>query len=207
MKFGSRIQALFALLLSLSTIARAQGPRRVLFVTPVDQNGQPVAGLSADDFDVRELGDSCTIVRVDPANEPMRIVLLVDNSTAASRAVVDIRNGVQAFLDGLPADDEVALATIAGQFRVRVQPTSDRQKLKDGASLIFPENGSSPALVDGLVESDRRFLQRTERRWPVFVIVTTDGPQGVGIREEEFNRFARDVVSRGVTAHAFVLFP
>src|SRR5437762_1803943 len=74
----------------------------------------------------------------------------------------------------LPPEHEVMLISTGLQLRVRVQPTLDRKKLKDAAAGLFTDGGGT-ALMDSVLETDDRFLKKAEERWPVFVILTTDG--------------------------------
>src|SRR5258708_5539090 len=57
---------------------------------------------------------------------PVRIVLLVDSSTSVSTMVPQFRAGLNAFLDALPGDPEIALVSTGGQIRIRVPLTTDR---------------------------------------------------------------------------------
>ena len=109
------------------------------------------------------------------------------------------------FLDALPPDDEVLVVTTGRQVRVRIPPTTDRQKLKDFAAGLFNDGGGT-RLMDGLLEIDDRFFKKAESRWPVFVVFTSDGIEGsAGARENEFMRWTLMLGPRGITAHALVL--
>ena len=116
-----------------------------------------------------------------------------------------MRAGAVALLDALPPEDEVILITTGRQMRVRVQPTTDRKKLKDTAAGLFSD-GAGTVLMDGLLEIDERFYKKADDRWPVFVIFTSDGTEAsTGSREKEFLKWAPLLGPRGVTVHAFVL--
>jgi hypothetical protein len=184
----------------------AQQTTRQVFVTVLDQAGAPILDLGRDDFQVQEDSMVRPIVRVGLANDPMRVAMLIDNSDAAERALLSIRSGVHAFLDALPAEHEVSLLTVARQLGVRAEPTVDRAKLKEAADLIFIDGGSSAVLLDALLETDERFLQKAEDRWPVFVLVTTDGAEGSRtVGDNEYNAFVADLIARGVTVHAILI--
>jgi hypothetical protein len=77
--------------------APAQQAERHVFVTVLDQAGAPILDLGPGDFQVQEDGLVRPIVRVGLANDPMRVALLVDNSDAASRALVHIRTALNMF--------------------------------------------------------------------------------------------------------------
>ena len=90
-------------------------------------------------------------------------------------------------------------------MRVRVPPTTDRKKLKDTAAGLFTD-GAGTVLMDGLLELDDRFFKKSDERWPVFVIFTSDGTESsTGSREKEFMKWSPLVGQRGITVHAFVL--
>jgi hypothetical protein len=133
-----------------------------------------------------------------------RVALLVDNGFLVGNSINSMRAGLQAFVDGLPPQDEIMLATIAAPFRVRQAPTTDRKKVKDAIGLIFIE-GSGTQLVSGVMETDNRFLKPAKDRAGVIVVVTTDGPETSGDHIAEFNKWLRDVNARQVVAHAVVL--
>lgn len=176
-----------------------------VFVSVTDRSGAPVLDLGQSDFEITEGGVKRTVVRAGLSNDPMRIALLVDTGQNMSAALTDLRAGLVGFLDALPREDEVLLASIGARFRVRVQPTTDRPKLKDAAGRLFGDGGST-ALMDGLLEADNSFLRLAQNRWPVFVIVTSDGADvSAGAHDRDFNRWIKSLGQRDVSVHAFVV--
>ncbi len=136
---------------------------------------------------------------------PVRVAVLVDNGFLVGAAVNSIRQGLQVLVDGLPSSDEILLATIAGQMRIRQAPTTDRKKLRDAIGTIFVDQRSGTKLVDSVMEVDERFLKKANLAAGFIVIVTTDGPETSGDRTEEVNRWIREIVQRGVVVHAILL--
>lgn len=178
---------------------------RQLFVSVTDDAGQPVTDLAGSDFDVTEGGVKRTVIHAGPATTPMRIALMVDTSDAASNAFTHMRTGLLAFLDTLGPEHDVMLITTGRQMRVRVPATTDRKKLKDAAGAIFPDGAGTP-LMDSLLEVDKRFMSKADDRWPVFVIVTSDGTESsAGAGEKEFNTWIDGLRYRAATAHAIVV--
>ena len=76
----------------------APARERVLYVSAVDDKGEPVADLGPDAFVVREEGARREVLRVSRATEPIDIALLVDNSAAIRDMVTLVREGVSAFV-------------------------------------------------------------------------------------------------------------
>jgi hypothetical protein len=64
---------------------------------------------------------------------PMRILLVVDSSSAITSMLNHFRAGLNEFLDAVPESAEVLIVSTGGQLRLRVPATLDRQKLHDAA--------------------------------------------------------------------------
>jgi hypothetical protein len=183
----------------------AQRATKRIYVSALDAQGAPVLDLQAADFRVTEDGFRRDVTRAARGTAPLRIVLLVDSSTAMNPMMAAFRDGLNAFESALPPEHEVAFITTGGQLRVRTQPKDDRQKLKNEFAHFVSE-GAANAFVDSLVEADRRFLKTAPAQWPVIVIVTTDN--GETRREpqlQEYNKFMNDFLARGGAAHAIVI--
>jgi hypothetical protein len=138
-----------------------------------------------------------------PATGPMRVALLVDTSETATPALSSIRTGVVAFIDALPPEHEILLVSIGRRVQVRVQPTTDHQKLSAAASGLLSDGGPTP-LADALLEVNERFMKKAEH--PAYVIVTGDGPDS-SIRTDDrtFNGFLQTLRTKQIPAHAIVL--
>jgi len=90
-------------------------------------------------------------------------------------------------------------------MRVRVQPSTDRRKLKETAAGLFTD-GAGTVLMDGLLEIDDRFFKKADDRWPVIVLFTSDGTEAsTGSREKEFLKWSPLLATRGIIVHAFVV--
>lgn len=190
----------------LSAQQAQQGQRAAtrVFVSVVDQAGTPVLDLSPDEFEVAEAGARVEVVRASLVKEPMRIALLVDTSAESKGSLNHIRGGLQAFLDAVPPQDEILLMSTGGQARVRVEPTLDRRKLKSAVDSLFADGGPA-VLLDALRESWTRFLRGAENRWPVFVILGTNGPDNSGTPDNQFEAFIREIRGAAANAHAIML--
>ena len=190
-------------LVGAPAVSSAQIPKQV-FVTVTTTSGSPVVDLSPQDFEVREGSLSRKVTHAALANDTMRIALIVDSSENVGQLLNMFRPGLQSFLDALPEPTEVGLMTIGRQARMRVQPTADRKKLSDAIKGFFSDGGGTAAL-DGVIEGYDRILKKAENRWPLIVLVTTDGGAAGSTREDEFERFLNMLQPTGVVAHAIVI--
>jgi hypothetical protein len=200
---GAALAIVFVIAMPLALSAQ-RIPKRI-FVSAVDTGGRPVADLTPADFQITEDGLKREVTRVTLGDAPMRIVLMVDSSTATSAMMNTFRIALNNFADLLPAEHEIAFITTGGQIRVRTTPSADRDKLKIEIGRFASEGGAN-AFLETMIESDARFLKTAPAQWPVFVIVTTDN--GDTRREPDiarYNRFMNDFLGRGGIAHAVVI--
>ena len=73
-----------AVMLCLFATASAQGSReRTMYVSAVDEKGEPVQGLGPNDFIVREDGAQREVLRVSRAIESIDIAILVDDKASS----------------------------------------------------------------------------------------------------------------------------
>ena len=178
---------LFALA-ALTSVSAAQNAReRTLFVSAVDQKGEPVEGLGPDAFIIRENNQRREVLRVSRATEPIDIALLVDNSAAASDEIMFYRDALPKFLAAMAPSSRIALIALADRPTVLVEYTGDLKRLNDGLGRIFSMSTAGATLLDGIAESAQGLRRRDTPRAVILPIVT----DGV----EFTNRYSKDVVS------------
>jgi VWFA-related protein len=172
----------------------AQARERTLFVSALDKDRKPVEGLGPEAFVVREDGARREVIRVSRATEPIDVALLVDNSTAAADAIVQLRNALSAFVARMAPKNQVAVVTLADRPTIRVDYTSDTPRLSAAVGSLFSTPNSGMTLLDALTEVSRGLARRETPR-AVIVPVITDGT-------EFTNTYHRDVISalRGAKA-------
>ncbi len=180
MRERRRLLAVASVLLALAAPAAlyAQAQQRGIYASVLDKNGAPVPNMSPADFIVREDNVAREVLRVEPATTPMQIALLVDNSTAASRNIRDIRDAVTEFVKAVTGNgmkNEVALITVAERPTILVDYTADQAKLLKGAA-IFSQPMSGTYMLDGILETARGLKKREAMR-PVIVCIATNGPE------------------------------
>ena len=142
------LMALFPMLTAAAAPAQKRKPKvghsRHVFVSVTTAAGAPVLDLADSDFEVTDGARKREILSSGLAKSPMRIALLVDTSDGTANAITQIRNGLTAFLEALPADAEVMVVSTGRQVRVRLQPTSDRKKALDLVKAVFSDGGATP---------------------------------------------------------------
>lgn len=169
-------------------VAAQQAPSReaTMFVSAVDEKGEPVAGLGPEAFVVTEDGRRREILRVSTATEPIDIALIVDNSQAAAGAVTFLRESLGTFVATMASKGNIAIITIADRPTIAANYTSDPKRLADAAGRIFSMTQTGATLLDAIIEAAQGQRKRETPRAAIVPIVT----DGV----EFTNRYSRDVV-------------
>jgi hypothetical protein len=174
--------------------AQAGARERTLYVSALDDKGEPAEGLGPAAFIVREDGVRREVLRVSRATEPIDIALLVDNSAAAEDQITYLRDALGKFVTTMAATNQVAVITLAERPTIAVDYTNDVRKLTAATGRLFPTAQSGMTLLDGIIETARGLAKREGPRATI-VGVVTDGP-------EFTNFYARDVVAELKKAQA-----
>jgi len=172
---------LLALLAALASLAaprllaagQAGDRERTMYVSAVDAKGEPVEGLGPDAFVVEEDGRRREILRVSKAIDPIDLALLVDNSAAAQRVLIDMRTALSNFVTKMAPGNEIAVIGLADRPTIITDYTSDVKKLSEAVKIIaMPSSGMT--LLDGLMETAKGLKKREGPR-AMLVPVVTDG--------------------------------
>lgn len=196
---GVILAATLAVAASASPVAQAI--QRSLYVSVLDRAGVPVAGLGPADFIVREDRVAREVLRVGPADEPMQIALLVDNSQAAEGYIRDYREALPAFVAAMTEPGgpkhEVSLVALAERPTILSRYTSDRTELLKAVQRVFSLSGSAAYLLDGIIETSQGLVKRAAPR-PVIVAITTEGPE---LSDRHFEQVLAPLEASGAALH------
>jgi hypothetical protein len=185
---------------STNQVAFAQD--QVIFVSPVDSNGDPVTDLEAHDLQVRWDDEVCETLSLERINWPVRVTVFVDNGDGSRNALQHMREGLKLFVDAIPEEVEVALLTIGSQPRWVTRRTVDREELERGVDLITPDIGASSRFMDALIEEAARLNDDEERQYfPVIVMVATDGPDGSTALPQRLEEMLQRLIENSATVH------
>jgi VWA domain-containing protein len=168
-----------------------------------------VPNIGPADLVVREDNVAREVLRVAPADEPMQIEILVDNSQAAREYIRDMRTALPEFVDALLVPNEagrrneVGLVALGERPTILTEPTFDAAQLRKGIDRLFSQQGSGTYLLDGIIEVCQGFKKRGALR-PVIVAVTTEGPE---FSSRHFDLVLNPLHDTGAAFHAVVVGP
>jgi VWFA-related protein len=119
----------------------------------VTHEGQPVVGLTAPDFEVRDNGVRQDVTVVSLEAVPVTAVMVFDASgSVAGARLQDLQAAGRALLAGLRAQDRSALVTFSHELRVAVPQGGERTAVRRALDGIVPSGHTAvwDALYAGL---------------------------------------------------------
>ncbi len=143
-------------------------------VSVTDGKGAPIKGLAASAFTVREDGQEVKLTKVEAAQAPMAIVLVIDVSgsmaTPDSKGRVpieEVRKAVNALKDVLGANDELALITFSTAVKTPVDFTTDHNRVVNEVNIVKAEGWT--CLYDAVYTGVEKAAARPQGRRAVMV--------------------------------------
>lgn len=98
-----------------------------VYASVVDEKGQPVRGLTVDDFEVLEDGEPQRISAFTAGEFPLTAALAVDTSfSMAGKPLTIVKGASRAFLDALRPTDEAVIVGIGSQVSVLAHAQNTR---------------------------------------------------------------------------------
>ena len=137
----------------------------------VTAGGQPLMGLTADDFEVRDNGQLQAVRLLGAGSLPLDVILTLDMSSSLAPERLDaLRAASGSLLGALEGDDRAALATFSHVVTRRQRLTSNVSLVRDALQRVSPIGSTS--LVDAMYAA-LSMAEAGDRR--TLVIVFSDG--------------------------------
>ena len=178
--------------------SRTLGVRVDVLVT---DGRNPVGGLTASEFELRDNGVLQTVDVVDTSDIPINAILALDTSDSTTgQRQKDLVAASQALLDGLKPIDRAALTTFNNIVTPQIALTTDLSAVRRQLQRIEPAGETS--IMDGTYVALTATLAQTGRS---LVVVCTDGYDTTSwLQPEEVLESAKrsSAVLYGVTAAA-----
>jgi len=117
-------------------------------VRVTDMQNRSVPGLTTDDFEAAESGESREVLSARPTTAPVNLVLLVDVSGSIENYVTFIRKSARAFITTADPNDKISIILFNDDVKELSGFSTDRRKLSE--SLDTFDAGGATAYYDAL---------------------------------------------------------
>ena len=158
-----------------------QARTRTVYVTALDSRGQPLRALAAADLVVKEGGRTREIVSVEPATQPLELILIVDDNGTGL-----FRSAVANFVNQLLGRGDFGISLIHTQVQKLVDLTRDVTALQKAINLLGPRPATPEGgqLLEGINDAAHE-LRRREAKRPVIVVITVGGAEHSPLRADQ----------------------
>lgn len=181
--------------------AQGQARQRTLFVSATAEDGRPLETLAPEDLVIREDGVAREVLKVTRSAQPVDITVLVDNSVASTRALQDMRLGLEKFVSAFAGPHPITLMTVADRPTVQVNSTTSKAALLKGVKRLFVQPDAGATTIEGIIEASRAVGKRKPAR-AALIVITSFGPE---FSDRGF-QFAMDALAEaGATLHVLEL--
>lgn len=177
-------------------------------VNVADEHGVAVAGLTKDDFTVKEDGRAMKITIFErEASTPLSIAMAVDTSGSVFSQFKTEREAAKRFAQQiLRPEDEMELIGFSGESDEIVPFTNDAKRIDDGLKRLV--KGDDTALYDAVYVASQRLTEakRDATRRRVMVLVT-DGGDNSSRREVGYQRAVAEAQRAGAAIYPIIIVP
>lgn len=194
--------ALPLLLVGVPVTAQTTNARqRTLLVTALNEDGTAAESLDVKDVIVREDGIAREVLSVRRATEPVDITILVDNSQAATRALQDMRLGLEKFVTTFAGPHPITLTTVADRPTVQVASTTSKAQLLRGVKRLFAQPEAGTYLVEAVIETSKTLQKRKPARAAILAISSF----GIEFSDRGYQFALDELAKSGASLHVLEL--
>jgi VWFA-related protein len=155
---------------------------RAVYVTAVDNKGQPVPDLTAADFTLKEGGKDREITKVGRPTARLKLALLIEESVTADTTV---RVGAFEFAKRMVGEADIALVTVGLRNTVVVDYTNDLNAIVTGLnSFSLRQNRQGENVSEGIMEAAKAFEASPAER-PAIVAIALETMQASNERPDQ----------------------
>jgi len=152
------------------------------------EDGQPVRGVSASEFRVREDEVDQELLTVERELPPLSVVLTLDTSGSMKKSLAEAQAAAVRFIDTLAANDSVQIVSFADEVRPLSAMITSRKPAKAAINSLNARGNT--ALYDALHTSLSLLQNRSGRKAVVFL---TDGYDDDGTARPASKHKPKDV--------------
>lgn len=186
-----------------SASAQPQPAETRIFISVTDGDGKAATVLKQD-IAVTEDGQSREVLRLEKAEGPAHIALLVDDSQAAQSAIAEMRTALRKFVQTTLAaspESQIALITFGERPTLLVDYTNSPEQLEKGITRIFARPASGAYMLEA-IRSATRGIEKRELARPHIVVI---GSEGIEFSNDSYARVLESIADSGASLWALTL--
>jgi hypothetical protein len=152
-------------------VSARQANTRTIYVSALDNKGNPVTDMQAAEFEVKGGGKVMEITKAEPAQTPMRVSVIVSDAGTGG-----FQQGLANFMQKLLGRAEFSLVSVINQPEVVSDFSGEGAALRDAVRKIGPR-GRQPGAAPQVMEAIQDALKRVgaEGRRPVILVLRVGG--------------------------------
>lgn len=173
---------------SASTPAPQKGGNKTVFVAVADADGNPVTGMTKDEWGVREDGADRAIVDVKPATQPLDIVLMIDTSRSVSQNVTQLRDSVKGFAHTILAGNPGASFSIMNVASAAVTVAENKKTPEDVdkyLTKIIPDQTEPTVFLEGIMDAAKKLAKSPSPRRAIVIVNLEGVPEMSSMKVQE----------------------
>jgi VWFA-related protein len=175
--------------LCLPSRAWAEPTSRSVYVTVVDDHGQPVTGLTAADFALKEGGKDREIASAEPARTKMHIAVMIEETLTPMGGV---RNALGEFVKRMYQVAEISFIIVGQRNTTAVDYTSDPNALITGINNLSLSQQQTQTMVPEGIFDLTKVLEKDKPERPVIVLLALEKQQASAEQPQNvLNQLAR----------------
>jgi VWFA-related protein len=160
-----------------------------VYVTVVDDHGQPVTGLTAADFALKEGGKDREIASVEPARTKMHIAVMIEETLTPMGGV---RNALGEFVKRMYQVAEISFIIVGQRNTTVVDYTSDPNALITGINNLSLSQQQTQTMVPEGIFDLTKVLEKDKPERPVIVLLALEKQQASAEQPQNvLNQLAR----------------
>ena len=153
-------------------------------------DNKPVAGLTKDDFAIREDGVDRTVVDAKPSTDPLDLVLIIDTSKSvgSGESIPQLRLGLVAFAKALFAGPAPVSLSIDNTAGANVMVAENKTKFEDVQKVLektFADQTGNTVILEAISDAAQKLSKsKTSRR--AIVVVNMDAiSEGSSLKSQD----------------------
>jgi Ca-activated chloride channel homolog len=159
-----------------------------------NKDGQIMANLKKEDFELREDGSTQKIEIFSRDELPLNVALVLDLSDSIGPFLAPLRDAANTALAALKPEDQVALFTFSTQAELRVPLTKDKRKIAEQINSF--EVGGATNINDGIFLAAQYLLNAPPNGRRVIVLISDDVGTSAG------GQGTHDIITETIAADA-----